>query len=538
MKRLNKLSLKNCLQFLFITIAAVSTITAQNLDQGKRMINVEKYKEARSIFENQVKANPKDANAYFYLGKLDIIENKLDAAQADFQKGLDADKKNGLNYVGLGQVQLMKNDSTAAVKQFDEALDVSDKKDINVVLAIADAYIDSDSKDMSRPIDLLKKINRTIKRNSGVFERLGDIYLKQVNGSLAIQNYQTAIDYDSTYVPAYIGIGQIYAKIKNYPDAEANFMKAIQIDSAYAPAYKEFGEYYYGRKMYDKAAKMFEKYIQFSEPTTEKSVRYATSLYLAKDYAQAINVIKQVPEQDKSKDAQLQHILAYSYFSVDDAQNGLPAFDQYFKMVDPKEITATDYEFVGKLEAKSGNDSLAIENYKKAIAMDSSKTELHGDIAAMYFKNKNWEAAANEYSLKESATGKPLNALEYFNLGQAYYRMQNFKMADSVYAKFTQLNPDQPIGYYYRALSNAQLDPESEQGLAKPHYEKFIDVVSKMAPDQQAKFKNHLVEAYSYLGYYYFLKKDNANSLQYWQKVQELDPENEQAKTALKQIKK
>ncbi|MCU7499255.1 MAG: tetratricopeptide repeat protein [Bacteroidota bacterium] len=537
MKRLNNLSIFDSIKSLLVTLVAVTALNAQDVKQGVRLIDVEKYTEARNFFENLVKSNPKNADAYYWLGKLDIKEGKTDQAQADFQKGIDANKENAINFVGLGQVQLIKNDSTSAIKQFDEALDMTDSKDANIMIAIADAYLGSDTKNFGRPIQLLSKAKAVSKKNPAIFERLGDIYLRLVNGSMAIQNYQTAIDYDSANVKAYIGIGQIYAKIKNYPDAEANFTKAITVDPTYAPAFKEFGEYYYSRKDYVKAADMYKKYIDNTEPTNEKLTRYATMLYLAKDYNTAVNVISQVTDKGGKPDAQLQHILAYSYYSVDDAQKGIPAFDKYFQMADPKEITSTDYDYLGKLQLKAGNDSLAIENYKKAIAMDSSRSDLHGDMAALYFKDKKWEDAAREYELKEKTSGKPLKVVEYFNLGQAYYKMSNFKMADTTYAKMIALSPDQPIGYYYRALSNAQLDPESEQGLAKPHYEKFIDVVTKMAPDQQAKYKNHLIEAYSYLGYFYYLKKDNATSRQFWIKVQELDPENKQAKEALKALK-
>ncbi|HEX2866501.1 MAG TPA: tetratricopeptide repeat protein [Ignavibacteriales bacterium] len=537
MKRLNNLSLLDSVKLIFITLLAFTALNAQDLNQGIRLIKVGKYTEARNFFDNLVKTNPKNADAYYWLGKLDAKEGKVDQAQAEFQKGIEANKDNALNFVGLGQVQLIKNDSTAAIKQFDEALDMTDSKDANVMIAIADAYLGSDAKNFGRPIQLLSKAKTVSKRNPRIFERLGDIYLRLVNGSMAIQNYQTAIDYDSANVESYIGIGQIYSKIRNYNDAEANFKKAITVDSTYSPAYREFGEYYYARKEYMKAAEMYKKYLDYSDVTKDKLVRYATMLYLAKDYNTAIAVINQVSEKGGTPDAQLQHVLAYSLFSIDDAQRGIPAFEKYFQMTDPKEITSTDYDYLGKLEAKAGNDSLAIENYKKALALDSTRIDLHGDIANLYFKDKKWDDAAKQYELKEKSTGKPLSVLEYFNLGQAYYKMSDFKMADTTYAKMIQISPDQPIAYYYRALSNAQLDPESEQGLAKPYYEKFIELVTSKGPDQIAKFKNHLIEAYSYLGYFYYLKKDNAASRANWVKVQELDPENKQALEALKVLK-
>ena len=42
-----------------------------------------------------------------------------------------------------------------------------------------------------------------------------------------------------------------------------------------------------------------------------------------------------------------------------------------------------------------------------------------------------------------------------------------------------------------------------------------------------------LIESYRYLGYYYLLQNDKATADGYWNKVLELDPENETAKQAL-----
>jgi tetratricopeptide (TPR) repeat protein len=46
-----------------------------------------------------------------------------------------------------------------------------------------------------------------------------------------------------------------------------------------------------------------------------------------------------------------------------------------------------------------------------------------------------------------------------------------------------------------------------------------------------------LEEAYSYLGYFYFISKDKENSKMYWQKVQEINPTSDKAKKALENLK-
>src|ERR1035437_10383218 len=57
--------------------------------------------------------------------------------------------------------------------------------------------------------------------------------------------------------------------------------------------------------------------------------------------------------------------------------------------------------------------------------MDTSKTELHGNIAALYFKTKNWTKVIEEYNIKLQKTGT-LTPREYFDLGRAYYFNKSF----------------------------------------------------------------------------------------------------------------
>jgi tetratricopeptide (TPR) repeat protein len=79
-----------------------------------------------------------------------------------------------------------------------------------------------------------------------------------------------------------------------------------------------------------------------------------------------------------------------------------------------------------------------------------------------------------------------------------------------------------------RAKANANLDPEAKQGLARPHYEKYIEL-SKAEGADPAKFREGLVEAYGYLGVYNFQKGDKAAALSNFEQVLALDPENKGA---------
>ncbi|RJP67375.1 MAG: hypothetical protein C4539_10230 [Ignavibacteriales bacterium] len=540
-----KYNINFCVKTFLALLFIANIFNAQTLEHGIKLMEVEKYKEAKSVFESIANTNPKEASsAYFNLGKLSLIDAKVDAAKEYFQKGLNIDKENAYNYVGMGNIALLQKDSVEAQKQFEEALDMTDFKDVYVFIAVADAFINSDSKNLSKAFEWMNKA-KTIKdqkKNPMLYYKIAELYVKANNGSLASENYRIAINYDDKFIPAYLGLAEVYLKIKIYNDAEANLNSAYAIDSTYALTHKEFAEFYNTVRNFGKAAASYKNYIDLSERTIPKLERYATLLYLAKGYKDAIEVIKEIQTQ-KEADAQLTHILAFSYYALDDFTNGIPAFEKYFKLASENELISTDYQYFGKLEVLAGNDSVAALNYIKAMKMDTSLADLHGDVAAIYFKAKKYQEAADEYALKEKLVGK-LSVREHFDYGRAYMILKQYANADSVFKKFTEVKPDLPLGYLWRARANTNIDTTSELGYAKPYYEKFIEIVTAPGSDQ-SKYKNDLMEAYRYLGYFYYIKREDPNYKDtwrdnyknYWEKVLTLDPENKAAKDALDNLK-
>jgi tetratricopeptide (TPR) repeat protein len=106
----------------------------------------------------------------------------------------------------------------------------------------------------------------------------------------------------------------------------------------------------------------------------------------------------------------------------------------------------------------------------------------------------------------------------------------DYAKADTAFGTLSTKVPDLAVAYFWKARVKANFDPESEEGLAKQFYEKFLTVSNT----DTTKFKKEIIEAYKYFGYYYFLKNDKQESLEYWRKVLSLDPNDEQANDAIK----
>ncbi len=160
---------------------------------------------------------------------------------------------------------------------------------------------------------------------------------------------------------------------------------------------------------------------------------------------------------------------------------------------------------------------------------------MYGEIANIWFVGKKYDKAAAAFQKKielSKATAKPTAiANDYLSLGRSHMLNKTYAEADAAFDKVIEIKPDLPIGYLYKARASANLDPKQEKALAKPSYEKYID----LAKGDTEKNKKELIEAYTYLGSYYLLvSKDRTKSDEAWNNVRTLDPANKAAIEAAK----
>jgi tetratricopeptide (TPR) repeat protein len=191
-----------------------------------------------------------------------------------------------------------------------------------------------------------------------------------------------------------------------------------------------------------------------------------------------------------------------------------------------------DYEYYGKLLSKNKQDSMAIVYLYKGLHEDSTNMDLLDIIAASYANMKQYEKAAHVVELKVSKTQANLNPQDYYSIATYYFQAGKYAKADTNYAIVVKYYPSWPIGYLFRAKSNANIDSMMKTGAAKPYYEKFLEV---SAPDA-AKYKSEIVIAEGYLSFYYYNKKDYDKAKEYCVKVKELDPNNDQNNKLLNYI--
>ncbi|HEY9005310.1 MAG TPA: tetratricopeptide repeat protein [Ohtaekwangia sp.] len=518
--------------FLFLIAAATLAVAqeAPAVKQARQQMEIEQTNKAVATMTEAVKANPADASLLYYLGLAQIANGEKEKAEISFQKGLEVNPKEALNLAGKGYLRMLENNVTEAKTQLDQALAQTKSKNVSVLKAVAMAYLAND-KFTNDALTLLQKAKSINSSDYETFILLGDTYTKLVKGGDAVSAFETAASLDPKSGTPQYKIGVVYQRSKNLTSAEEHFKNAIAADPNYALAYKELGELYYNQKKAAEAVKAYEKYLSLTERPEPAKLRYAFFLFMAKDYKKANAIFDELLKRPDVSPTVYKYA-AYAAVESGELEKAEKLFEQYFSKAPQADIQASDYVYVGKMYQKEGKDSLMIVNFKKSLELEKN-AEIAQSVADTFYKLKKYPDAIDSYKQLRDIKTK-LSSQDLFSLGKAYYYNKQFNEADTTFGQLAELQPNISTVYAWRARSVANLDPDLKQSLAKPYFEKVVEI-GEANPD---KSKADLIEAYSYLGYYYDTKGDFKTAKATFEKLKAIDPTNEKAIAYLDAIKK
>ena len=553
-----------------------SSAFAQSLADAKKAIDAEQFQKAKSVLKNLVTTEATKDENYFYLGWVYIKQDYPDSAKAVFLKGLNVNANSALNQAGLGIVAKLDKDPAGAAANFAKAITLAGK-DSKPFVYIGKGYLLPDASgkvspaDANAALDVLNKgvIASAVKskdknappasNDPELYSTRGEANRLLLQASPAYTDLSTAQTLDPRSPGVYVALGVLWKYADNFDGAVEQFQKALAIDPNYGPAYREWAETGLREAQtvpskasakVKEAADHYKKYISLTDASAESEMRYADFLINAGDYQTLAQVTSDLT---KTSNANLR---AYSYLMFADYENkdfagAIAAGNNWFTKADPKRIIPRDYVYLGRAEIGGGQDSVGILNLRKALQLDSSQTDLYGEIAKTLFTKDHKYVEATEAYKQLLAKGTKVKLTDRLYLGLSYYytflgqyASKNkdiaakadtslLTKADSEFSYVAQKAAPNIPGdvLLYRARSNdyKEADRNNIKGLAKPYYEKYIEIiVAKGTPDDATKTK--LLEAYDYLGAYYeFKEKDDAKAADNYGKARDLDPNNKGA---------
>lgn len=524
-------------------------IQAQTLSEGLRNIDFEKYEASRNVFGQLVVKEPNNGDYWYYLGQSYVNLLNVDSATYCYNEGIRVAPTNPSNYAGLGELELLVENKVKAKEYFDKALSFSKMRsgvisDIRALTVVASSMVNNDITKMLDEAEALIKMGYDQdKKNYDLLIAGGDVYLEKNDGGNAATFYERAIAIDPKRPKAYTRVSVIWIRVKNYEQAQTDLNRSFEKDPNYAPAWKYQAELYYSQRKFSLAKEAYGKYLANSEPSVANQIRFARILFLSKAYEDALEKIDEIQKVDKTT-LFVYRLRGLSVCEVLETKNdpelansGLASMEYYFNMQDEKKLTASDYEYLGRLQSKvGGKDSMAVSTLKRAMVLNPYNTDMYIDLAKIYNKMRMFDSASYAYETY-IARAKRVTAADYFLFGKSAYYAKQYSKADSAFLKVNELKADYPDAYLWRGNCNSAMDPDFESDLPKVHYEKYLELLTadpeKFESSLKAKNKGGLINAYGYLGFYYLNKDKKAEAKAYYKKVLELDPTNVKAKTVM-----
>ncbi|MFI5161886.1 MAG: tetratricopeptide repeat protein [Sphingobacteriales bacterium] len=559
MKLINKVAISG-LGLMFMG----SSVFAQSLADAKKAIDAEQFQKAKSMLKNLVKTEATKDENYFYLGWVYIEQDYSDSAKTQFQKGLSVNPKSALNYVGLGVVAHLDKDAAGTTSNFAqaEALAGKDSKPYvymgkgyllpvggaaNPAPADAQAALDVLNKGNIASAPKAKKHETSASTDPELFMTMGEADRILLKSNDAYTNFSNAQTLDPKAPNVYVALGVLWKYADNFEDAVKQFQQALSLDPNYGPAYREWAETDYrwaqtspaqADAKIKEAVEQYKKYLSLTDNSVESQMRYADFLINAGDY----KTLQQVAS-DLSKSAN-SNLRAYRYVMYSGVENkdyptAVAAGNTWITKADPKRVIPLDYIYLGRAQLGM-NDSTGVATLKKALSLDSTRTQVYGEIANFLYTQKKYAQAGDAFAAYIAKGGRKVTLNDYLHEGISYYySVDNNKpdttilnKADSAFSYIQHKMATPPaIIYFYRARVNdgKDLDRNNIKGLAKPYYELYIAQMTdptSFSADDKAK----VLEAYDYLGAYSeFKDKDQTKAADYYNKAKAIDPTNKPA---------
>ncbi len=433
---------------------------------------------------------------------VDAVKKMISSKPADLDKQMKpfykANRKNAQNLYEFGRAFYEANDTANARIYANYALEASKNK-------FAPAYV-----------------------------LLGDIAALSDDGGAAAAYYDNAIYYDKKLVEAYRKYAMVYRKIdpngaaRKLDELKANCPE-VSVDAIKGHIFMVGGD--------EKAAYNEFKKVPISQLDKDYLNEFARVSYFQGHYEDALAACQE-GLKDKPRNATFTRLAMFSNYELKNYEAAKDYIYKYFNETDSAKFSEYDHYYAALIYDALNEKQNAYDEYDKALALvqDGSMIKrwtILKTLSDAYLKDNNFEKAIKYY--QEFTASKPgLTFDDEESLATIYskYAKEDAARKDEltnkaadIYAELAKKYPNQ-VAYatYMRANLRNSLDNNMEKSLAKPDYQKLVDIL--VAKADRTKGENTMLKtAYHYLMFNSYINKDVAGAKTYAEKILAIDPE-------------
>lgn len=497
------------------------------------------------------------AEAYYYLGWIELNKGNLDKASEYFELGVKANPEYAYNYVGKGAVALKKGNVDAAKDFFKEAEKIN-KKDAKIRVDIARAYYNADKVKYNKQWnDALKDAKKKDKKESAIYIFEGDVFADEQKYGDSAGYYEMAITFDAERPIAYVKYANTYFRI-NPTVAIQKLEEIVAKNPNSALAQRELAEKYYENNQWTKAAEQYKNVIDNPNHFASDDERYVVLLYFGKNYQESLSRAQAQLQKTPTSFLMKRMVFLNQAALEQYAEAEKSAIDFFGSASADNLLSSNDYTTYGDVLKKLGKEEEALGEYEKAVEINPDKVELLKDLSSAYSTaataTTDSVKAAN-YHLKTAELYKKFidkgdySTNDLFVLAGRYQNViatalndtlksKAFEKANKVIDEVLERVPDDyRIAQRKARIALTYEGNDRSKGLAVAPYNQMMEILNNDTTIDESKKKEAFMEAYMYIAAHYLAIKDSATAKSYYLKYLELDPTNEALKKYIENMK-
>ena len=491
---------------------------------------------AISLLEKEIGIDKAYHMNYYMLGRIYFERGQYVEAKEQFRTAQEKKSKHyeSLYYLGLTHLNL---NELADAKQVMEKGRKKDRKHTDwfddgygLVMMAQENYPEAD-----------RAFRRAISEDSSVADyhiHLGDANFYQGIPSLAVAEYEIALQMDTASTEVYFHYAQACLEMKDYACAMEKLRVVLTKDSTYAPAWMRAGSIYF-------------KAALSSRSRSERTNRFKDVIGAYRKYFELASVTAD------SSTVRPYFELAMAYVNVNGFEEATKLFEDVLAIpYEPRDIYfyygkslwgTRDYVKSGDMLARHLEWVEAQEGDNPSRVNDVELYQLLGD--SYYYRKPNDFASAIKYYTKSIAL-EPQQKRLLQNIAVAYHSMKSYRQAIEFYSRRIELGIDSTSASIYRNAGYCALNIANNEGGGDDMDLEEEEEDVEAAPAEDADVNYYQVAAdfmEKYLEYasndarvlmmmgntYLFQLADCANGVKYFEQLLAVEPTNCDAKKAL-----
>ncbi|MCD7879501.1 MAG: tetratricopeptide repeat protein [Candidatus Gastranaerophilales bacterium] len=409
-------------------------------------------------------------NEYSYaLDSSNDKEDILSSLERIWQKKVDESPKDAEAHANLGVIYQKEKRYQEAMKEYMQAEQLN-PANINTKINIGTLY--QEQKKYDSALNTYNSILQSQPKNTKVLVYKAECLKALKKNEEAVAIYKTALNLEPSDSSIKAALFELLKDTMSTDDVLDFLYKNVQNSPMDADSYYELAYELHKAGKLDDAIVYYNQTIKLNKKKIDAYINLSQVYRQKNNYQEAYNIIntaKSIAPDNELVKKQFDITAAdFSASNYNTASNALQSGDYQKAITEYSKINPPTVDsLIGIAAAYQylGNNINAIENYKKAMELDSKNADIPFYIASLY-ANSGDDEKARQY-LEIALSKNPSNsqakelsdylaqkqAADYLTQAVNMYDSGKYKESIPLFDKIINLSPDNGNAYYYRALA-------------------------------------------------------------------------------------